>query len=145
VDAEDLQPGHTGTVRAAGEEIGEAGETEQGIGPGVMAEVELEVPERAVPCGEGDAPTGGSPAALAAPSTVEGTHEADGTEAEDPGTDGERGDVVALAGRNGGALLPRRVRSARDRRIVVMDGRSGVCGRGAGGDLRGAAVANVAG
>jgi hypothetical protein len=79
-----------------GEEVTEAGEPEQAVGSGVAAELELEVGERAVRCGEGDAPAGGAPHALAAPPAVEGPDQSDGGQAEDAGADGQGADVIAV-------------------------------------------------
>ena len=88
-DAEHLGPRCAGAVGGVGEEVTEAGEPEQAVGSGVVAELELEVGERAVRCGQGDAPAGGAPAALAPPPAVEGADEADGGQAEDAGADGQ--------------------------------------------------------
>ena len=96
LDAEHRGPRCAGAVGGVGEEVTEAGEPEQAVGSGVVAELELEVGERAVRCGEGDAPAGGAPHALAAPPAVEGADQSDGGQAEDAGADGEGADVVAM-------------------------------------------------
>ena len=98
-DAEHRGPRCAGAVGGVGEEVTEAGEPEQAVGSGVVAERELEVGERAVRCREGDAPAGGAPHALAAPPALEGTEESDGGQAEDARPDGEGPDVVALPAR----------------------------------------------
>ena len=95
-DAEHRGPRCAGTVGGVGEKVAEAGEPEQAVGSGVVAELELEVGERAVRCGEGDAPAGGAPHALAAPPAVEGPDQSDGGQAEDAGADGEGADVIAM-------------------------------------------------
>ena len=60
LDAEHRGPRCAGAVGGVGEQVAETGEPEQAVGPGVVAELELEVGERAVRGGEGDAPAGGS-------------------------------------------------------------------------------------
>ena len=52
-DAEHRGPRCAGAVGGVGEEVTEAGEPEQAVGPGVVAERELEVGERTVRCGRG--------------------------------------------------------------------------------------------
>ena len=104
-DAEHRGPRCAGAVGGVGEEVTEAGEPEQAVGPGVVAERELEVGERTVRCREGDAPAGGAPHALAAPPALERTEESDGAQAEDARADGEGPDVVALPAR-GGVVSP---------------------------------------
>ena len=88
-----------------GEEVTEAGEPEQAVGAGVVAERELEVGERAVRCGEGDAPAGSARHALAAPPALERAEESDGAQSEEAHPDGEGPDVVALPAR-GGVVSP---------------------------------------
>ena len=96
LDAEHRGPRCAGPVGGVGEEVTEASEPEQAVGSGVVAELELEVGERAVRCGEGDASAGGAPHALAAPPAVEGADQSDGGQAEDAGADGEGADVIAM-------------------------------------------------
>jgi len=96
LDAEHRGPRCAGQVGGVGEEVTETGEPEQAVGSGVVAKLELEVGERAVRCGEEDAPAGGAPHALAAPPAVEGTDQSDGCQAEDAGAEGNGADVIAM-------------------------------------------------
>jgi hypothetical protein len=78
VDTENVGPSRAGPVGGKGEEVSEAGEPEQAVGPGVLAELELEVGQWAVLCGQGDTSSRGASDGLASPSAVEGADQSDG-------------------------------------------------------------------
>ena len=94
LDAEHRRPRYAGAVGGVGEEVTETGEPEQAVGPGVLAECQLEVGQRAVRCGEGDTPARGARHALAPAPAIEGADESDGGQAEDARPDGQGPDVV---------------------------------------------------
>ena len=73
-----------GVVGAVREKVGKSREPEQAVGSRIVTELELEIGERATRCGQGNAHAAGPPAALAPSSSVEGAHEADGTEPKIP-------------------------------------------------------------
>jgi hypothetical protein len=100
-DTENLRPWRASAVGAVREKLGKSGQPEQAVGSGIVAELELEVGQRAPRCGKGDAHASGSPATLASSPSVEGAHEADGAEAEDPGANSECADVIIVPSRDG--------------------------------------------
>jgi len=94
VDAEYLGPRYAGPVGGVGQDVTEAGEPEQAVGSGVMAELELEVGQWAVRRRKGDTSTRGAAGALAPPTAIEGTDQSEGSEAEDAGADGQGPDFI---------------------------------------------------
>ncbi len=100
LDAEHRGPRYAGAVGGVGQEVTEAGEPEQAVGSGVVAE--LRARGRRAGCaaaGRGMRLPGVRAHALAAPPAIEGADESDGGQAEDAGADGEGPDVVAMPAR----------------------------------------------
>jgi hypothetical protein len=124
-DAENLRSRRAGAVGAVCEKVGKSREPEQVVGSRIVTKLELEVGERAPRRGQWDTHASGPPAALAPSSSVEGAHETDGAEAEDPGADDNCADVVTVPCRQGVVGSTGHVRS--DRVVVVRV--VVVCGR----------------
>ena len=70
LDAEHRGPRCASPVGGVGEQVTEAGEPDQAVGSGVVAELELEVGERAVRCGKMPAPMARGPTSSPCPLDV---------------------------------------------------------------------------
>ena len=111
-DAEDLGASSACGVGAVGKHVAEPGEPEQTVGSSVVPELALELGERAARCGQGNTPSGASPAALAASTSLKGANEGDSAEAADAGADVKDADVVVVPS-SGGVVCRRRLRAKR--------------------------------
>jgi hypothetical protein len=84
-----------------GKYLGQVVEPEHLASPGEVAELQLEISERAPRFRPGDVPAEGAPPDLSTPSTVQGGHQADSSEPEEACADGDRSDVVSVSSRSG--------------------------------------------
>ena len=101
LDGHHLRCCHTSYVCGVGKHLGQVVEPEHLAGPGEVAELQLEIGERAPRFRPGDVPAEGAPPDLSTPPTVQGGDQTDGSEPEEACADGDRSDVVSVSSRSG--------------------------------------------
>jgi len=84
-----------------GEDLGQVVDPEHLTGSGVVAELQLEIGERALRLRPGDVAAEGTASDLSTPPRVKGVAETDGSEAERAWADGNQSDVVTVRCRCG--------------------------------------------
>ena len=89
LDAHHVRWCHTGDVGGVAEQLGQVADPEHVAGPGVVAQLQLEIGERALRFRPGDAAAEGPPPDLPAPPAVQRGDKTDGGEAEEARAHGE--------------------------------------------------------
>ena len=107
-DAHHLRWCHTGHVGGVAEQLGQVADPEHLAGPGVVAQLQLEIGERALRLRPGDAAAEGPSSDLPASPAVQCGDQTDGGEPEEAGAHGDRSDVASGRMRSGWTHLGHR-------------------------------------
>ena len=109
-DTHHLRWCHCGHLGSVAEQLGKVAEPERLAGPGVVAQLQFEISERALRLRPGDAAAEGPAAELPTSPAVECGDQTDGGKAKEAGTHGQRSNVAPRRVRNGWTNLGTGVR-----------------------------------